>query len=50
MLAMQALEAPLVGSGPIGQAARREAMARFDAPRLRSWQNCSVTTSGRRPG
>jgi SAM-dependent methyltransferase len=48
-LTMQELEAPLVGSGLIGQAAWQEAMALLDNPQLWSWQNSYVTTSGRRP-
>lgn len=48
-LTMQELEAGLVGSGLIGATAWREAMALLDNPAFWTWQNCYVTTSGRKP-
>ena len=48
-LTMKELETPLQGSGLIGPTVWAEAMALFDTPRFWTWQNCYVTTSGRKP-
>jgi SAM-dependent methyltransferase len=48
-LTMRELEEPLVASGLIGPTTWGEAMALFDNPAFWTWQNCYVTTSGRRP-
>jgi len=48
-LTMKELEASLTGSGLIGPTVWTEAMALLDNPQFWTWQNCYVTTSGRKP-
>ena len=48
-LTMKELEASLTGSGLIGPTVWAEAMALFDTPQFWTWQNCYVTTTGRKP-
>ena len=48
-LTMKELEASLTGSGLIGPTVWTEAMALLDNPQFWTWQNCYVTTTGRKP-
>jgi SAM-dependent methyltransferase len=49
-LTMEELEPSLLGSGLIGATVWKEAMALFENARFWTWQNCYVTTTGRKPG
>ena len=48
-LTMKELETPLKESGLIGPTVWAEATALFDNLQFWTWQNCYVTTSGRKP-